>query len=107
MLLNEVTYDKLTTPVFVKPIRKNSRILRQEGAFLIWGLDDVHYGDGKPNASFDEKFRYKESMKKIVYCIPSKYKKSIIDSLNRVGINKAFVYPEIDDVAVYIKESIK
>lgn len=27
-------------------------------------------------------------------------------SLNRVGINKAFVYPEIDDVAEYIKESI-
>lgn len=107
LLSNEVTYDKLTTPVFVKPIRKNSRILRQEGAFLIWGLDDVHYGDGNPKASFDEKFRYKEDVKKIVYYIPSKYKKSIIDSLNRVGINKAFVYPEIDDVAVYIKESIK
>ncbi|OUP44834.1 FRG domain-containing protein [Pseudoflavonifractor sp. An187] len=107
LLSDDVTYRKLTTPVFVKPVRKNSRILRQEGAFLIWGLDDVHYGDGKQRASFDEEFRYKEDMKKIVYYVPSKYKKSIIDSLNRVGINKAFVYPEIDDVAVYIKESIK
>lgn len=107
MLSDDITYSKLTTPVFVKPARKNSRISRQEGAFLIWGLDDVHYGNGVESTSFDNGYRYTENSKKITYYIPSTCKKDIIDSLNRVGINKAFVYPEIDDVAAYIKETIK
>lgn len=106
LLSSNITYDKITTPVFVKPARKNSRILRQEGAFIIWGLDDVHYSTGTLTTSFDDRFRYKESSKKIIYYIPQKHKKKIINSLNLVGINKAFVYPEIDDVAAYIKATI-
>ena len=106
MLSKEISYAELTTPVLVKPARKNSRILRQEGAFIIWGLDNIHYSDSKQELATDDKFRYRENSKKFVYYIPSACKKSIIDSLNRVGINKAFVYPEIDDVAEYIKESI-
>ena len=34
-------------------------------------------------------------------------KEKIIKTLNRIGINKAFVYPEIDDVADYIKSTIE
>lgn len=106
LLSKEISYAELTTPVLVKPARKNSRILRQEGAFIIWGLDNIHYSDSKQELATDDKFRYRENSKKFVYYIPSAYKKSIMHSLNRVGINKAFVYPEIDDVAEYIKESI-
>lgn len=103
----DITCAELSTPQFVKPARKNSRILRQEGAFLIWGLDGIYYGNGIQKSSNDDEFRYRENFKKIVYYIPSKNKKIILDSLNRVGINKAFVYPEIDDVATYIKDSIQ
>lgn len=106
LLTDDISYEQLVTPVFVKPARKNSRILRQEGAFIIWGLDDMHYGSGTQKTAMDDEFRYREDLKKIVYYIPARHKKSIMDSLNRVGINKAFIYPEIDDVAAYIKESI-
>lgn len=106
-LLKDITYEILATPQFVKPVRKNSRILRQEGAFLIWGLDNTYYGEGNQQDSKDDIFRYKEQEKKMVYYIPSNKKKEIIACLNKVGINKAFVYPEIDDVAAYIKDSIQ
>lgn len=103
----DITYAGLTTPIFVKPTRKNSRILRQEGAFIIWGLDDIYYSSGSEITSKDDTFRYRENTKKIVYYILSKDKSGILSSLNRVGINKAFVYPEIDDVASYIKDTIE
>lgn len=107
VLSKNITFDNLVTPIFVKPARKNSRILRQEGAFIIWGLNDIYYGDGNQRRSADDQFRYRKASKKTVYYIPSNRKATILKSLNRVGINKAFVYPEIDDVASYIKDWIR
>ena len=34
-------------------------------------------------------------------------KEIILKSLNRLGINTAYIYPEIDDVAAYIKNSMQ
>lgn len=107
MLSNDIKYSQLTNPVFVKPARRNSRILRQEGAFIIWGLDDIYYGDGMYEQGKDNGYRYRQENSKVVFYIPSKKKQGILDSLNRVGINKAFVYPEIDDVATFIKDTVK
>lgn len=101
----------LRWPVFVKPTRNNRRIAHQEGAFLLWGLDPIVYSHSKDiNADFmgdQEKYRFSEDDKRKIYYIPSSKKEIILKSLNRLGINTAYIYPEIDDVAAYIKNSMQ
>lgn len=75
----------------VQPEKLNQRILKQDGAFIISGL------------SKDEKeaTRKLESMvfKKIIV----KNKESILDELDKIGINEATLFPEVDKVANYLK----
>ena len=51
-------------------------------------------------------YRYICNGKKHVFYIPADKKGRILEILNRIGINKAYVYPEIDDVAEYIKSRV-
>lgn len=99
----------LRSPIFVKPTRNNKRIAHQEGAFLLWGLDTVHYSNQNiENFIGDqEKYRFELNERKQIFFIEQSNKEKIIKTLNRIGINKAFVYPEIDDVADYIKSTIE
>lgn len=94
--------------MFVKPIRKNQRIAHQEGAFIIWGLDESFYNNQE--ATYGQQstkdYRYTCNGKKLVFYIPTDKKGRILEILNRIGINKAYVYPEIDDVAEYIKSRV-
>ena len=68
----------------------------------MWGLDPIVYSHSKDiNADFmgdQEKYRFSEDDKRKIYYIPSS-KKEII--------NTAYIYPEIDDVAAYIKNSMQ
>ena len=96
-------------PIFVKPSRNNIRIAHQEGAFLLWGLDTVHY-DNTVDTEYvgdQEKYRLRNNGKKVIFYIQQKNKEKIKKTLNRIGINKAFVYPEIDDVADYLKNTVE
>ena len=105
----KLTVSDIRVPIFVKPSRNNKRIAHQEGAFLLWGLDTVHY-DEKFKGEFvgdQEKYRLQQNDKKVVFYIQSKNKGKILKTLNRIGINKAFIYPEIDDVADYLKSTIE
>lgn len=101
----------LRWPVFVKPTRSNKRIAHQEGAFLLWGINTVVYSDSE-NISSDfigdqEKYRYTIGGRKRIFYVSSSNKEKIEKSLKRLGINKAYIYPEIDDVAEFIKDSMK
>ena len=105
----DITWQDIRTPIFVKPPRSNRRIAHQDGAFLLWGIDTAHYDD-KVDDSYvgdQEKYRFFQNEKKSIYYIPQKHKKGILNALNRLGINKAYVYPEIDDVADYLKNTIE
>lgn len=77
----------------------------------MWGLDPIVYSHSKDiNADFmgdQEKYRFSEDDKRKIYYIPSSKKEIILKSLNRLGINTAYIYPEIDDVAAYIKNSMQ
>lgn len=105
----EISFDNVANPVFVKPIRRNQRIAHQEGAFIIWGLDNSFYSDNQ-NGIYDQQkttdYRYISNGRKLVFYIPMDKKGKILEILNRIGINRAYVYPEIDDVAEYIKSGI-
>lgn len=95
--LDVIDKNDLAEAVFVLPEKKNQRIIKQAGAFIICGL-------------FDEcdnpiqKYRCRSEGKIQVYIIPAKAKKNIMEQLDMFSINKATLFPEIEEVAKYIKE---
>lgn len=76
----------------VKPKLDNPRIIRQEGAFFIFGISD----DKTQCAKFD--FIYES------YIISKSEKQKILNQLEALGINESTLFPEIDHVARHLKE---
>ena len=93
--------DKISATVvgdcfFVLAAKKNSRIANQDGAFIICGLLD-------DTGSSINKYRYSESGKIQIFVIDQKCKKDILSKLNKLSINKARLFPDVEDVSLYIK----
>lgn len=84
----------LLKPIFVQVPKDNPRILKQDGAFIIFGLDIDEY-DSKKKID-------KYITDKII--IPARCKKSLLKSLENVGISQATLFPEVDQVADYLKK---
>jgi len=99
----KVQQDDLRKCIVVIPSKNNRRLEKQEGAFIICGLLDEHYGNKKKNTIDEMRVRSKEG-KKLVCIINGKGK--MLKQLNSLGINKSKIFPEIDDVADYIKNNI-
>ncbi|WP_413363743.1 FRG domain-containing protein [Lysinibacillus sp. 3P01SB] len=77
------------------PRKNNTRIIRQSGAFIIFGLTNHE------EYKFEKDFEYK----KII--INGDSKEVIIKQLASFGITKASIYPELYKVAEFIKERLK
>lgn len=88
-----VPFDMLK-PHFVQPNKGNPRILKQDGAFIVSGLD----ADDRES---DMKIR-KYLVDEIV--VPYKDKQRILRDLEFVGINQATLFPEVDKVADYLRK---
>lgn len=87
----------ITGHVFVTPIRNNQRIMKQDGSFIICGLT----GEGGDSDNLDS-LRCKDSEgKQLVLVINDK--ETILKELDTLSINRATLFPEIDDVAEYLK----
>lgn len=84
----------LLRPVFVQANQNNRRILKQDGAFIMSGLD------------FDEKDSHKKVYKHVVkkIIIPKLSKKQILKDLELIGIHKASLFPELETVSEYLKQ---
>lgn len=80
---------------FVQSEKRNKRIIKQDGAFIICGLFE------KSKNPITE-YRYTEDKKKQIFIIPAKMKKSILEMLDKFSINKASLFPEISDVTSFI-----
>ncbi|EHR6472058.1 FRG domain-containing protein [Vibrio parahaemolyticus] len=94
----------------VKPKLDNPRVIRQSGAFLIFGM-----GDSKVTPSQEIYDLYKDvdvsssyfaqtEDRGYVLKINAEEKTKIIQSLDGLGISKATLFPEIDEVAQHLKE---
>ena len=83
----------LIVPQFVQPLKDNPRILKQDGAFIISGLD-------KDQTDSDRKIR-KFVCEEIT--ISGNCKKAIMKQLEIVGIHQASLFPEVEMVADYLK----
>lgn len=100
---SEIRPEDIIDAVVCIPARKNRRIDNQEGAFIVCGLLEEIYGDKKHNTLSN--MRLKLENNKTAICIIDK-KTELLNELESLGINKAKIYPEIDDVADYIKTHV-
>lgn len=87
-----VPFDMLK-PRFVQPNKGNPRILKQDGAFILSGLDK---DDSESNVKIG-----KYLVERIE--VRPEDKQRILDHLEFVGINQATLFPEVDKVADYLR----
>lgn len=102
-LLHEIKYEKphfqniidskdIERVFCVKPMFDNPRIIRQSGAFFLYGIN----GNKSKPALLD--FDYK------IYIINKTQKKKIRKQLEALGIDKSTLFPEVEHVAEHIKD---
>lgn len=90
-----VNPEDLVNSLIIQPNKSNARILRQDGAFIISGLSKNITEEKKKLKSkvyAEIKIDKKDNMKKI------------LEDLDKLGINEATLFPEIDNVAHYLQE---
>lgn len=101
----EIHMEDVTRNLFVSPVKSNQRIVKQEGAFIICGLDTE---DTDQNSLRELRIREYEGESdpekkgRIVVCAVEN-KGDILEQLDQFGINQAALFPEIDQVTGYIK----
>lgn len=93
--INRVKKATLTSVVCVKPKLNNARIIRQDGAFLVFGMKS---NKSQP-AVIPSKYQLKNGIR---FFVDKNSKESILAQLEKIGINEASIYPEIDKVSTYV-----
>jgi len=106
LLLHDIGNDKshflpkiiptdLKRVVCVKPMLDNPRIIRQEGAFLLFGCD----GDkAKPANLEDNSIAARLTINR-------DEKRNLLNQLHTLGISRATLFPEIEHVANQLKQA--
>lgn len=106
-LLHEIRHEKphfqplirkkhLESIFCVKPLLNNRRIINQDGAFLLFGINESKSSIAKYDKSDFEPIT-----------ITVKNKDSIQKSLIALGLSYDKIYPELDTTAKYLKEKYK
>lgn len=93
--LPKIRREDLGRVVCVKPLLDNPRIIRQEGAFLLFGCDKVK----------SEPAKIEDTVIVSRLTINRDEKQNLRDQLRTLGITRATMYPEIEHVAMHIKQS--
>ncbi|AVL75960.1 MULTISPECIES: FRG domain-containing protein [Providencia] len=91
--------EHLNSVICVKPKLDNRRIIKQSGAFFLFGMgnqktDLTRIPDG-----------YRTDIKHIA--IPKGSKENLLKELATLSISEATLFPEIDNVASFLKKNIK
>lgn len=109
-----INIDDVERVLAIKPKLDNPRIVRQHGAFLIFGVKKCPYFFWNQTIPIKEMaeipFQWIKrggSLSGNRIIIEKSKKESILTELDRVGINKSTLFPEIDKVADYIKDKIQ
>lgn len=79
----------------------NPRIIKQNGAFLVFGVEKEKSKPSKVNSDWI----LKPLKEKVI--IPSGSKANILNELEILGINHSTLFPELDDQANYIKSKYR
>jgi hypothetical protein len=92
-----VEREHLESVICVKPKMENPRIIRQDGAFFLFGV----HGTKQTAASVPDTYIASSGAKRII--IIGTEKRRIRTQLEALGISAGSVYPEIDRVAEFLK----
>ena len=95
--LDKIAESDLTRVVCVQPKQDNKRIIKQSGAFLLFGMGE-EFKKNTP-AKVPSNFILKE----FNITIPNKTKEQFLASLEYLAISEATLFPEIDNVAKFLK----
>lgn len=87
--------NDLSKVLCVLPKLDNPRIMRQQGAFFLYGIAN---GDKNKIATLD--------VATVRMKIPSSKKDEVLNQLDQLGVNEKFCFPEIDKVAHYLKQNL-
>lgn len=106
---NNLELGKLTTTthILIEAPKNNERIKRQQGAFLLVGL----CGQAGSNPYQKERFDLKplltrdmgDDVKRTI-CIPKEHKQQLLQELEILGISHAFLFPELEHQASYLRK---
>ncbi len=95
--LDKINEDDLTRVVCVQPKQDNKRIIKQSGAFLLFAMGT----ELKKNTPAKIPSEY--ILKEFNIAISNKKKEQFLTSLERISISEATLFPEIDNVAKFLK----
>lgn len=87
--------------VAVKVKQSNNRIIKQSGAFLIFGVNEVKSNPALVPEEWIVMFDSKKN--KLDFMIQHENKKDILKELDILGINESTLFPELDNQARYLK----
>ncbi len=93
--LPKVLREDLLRVVCVKPLLDNPRIIRQEGAFLLYGCNITKL---KPATLDDQVISGR-------FTINRDEKRNLLGQLRTLGISRATMFPEIEQVAMHVKQA--
>lgn len=85
--------------VAVKVKQSNNRIIKQSGAFLIFGISGTK---SKP-ATIPTEWILNLDLKGVDFKIDNDSKETILKELEALGINEATLFPELENQAKYLK----
>lgn len=93
-----INLSDLETVQCVKPMLDNQRIIRQDGAFFIFGMGKSKKTCAQISINLIKKI---DGYRLVI--APGK-KEKILKQLEKLSISRAKIYPEIDQVAFHIKD---
>ena len=95
-IINLESFEKV---VALKVKHSNNRIIKQSGAFLIFGINI----EKKNPSKVPTDWIVNSSKEKIDFTISKDVEKLILKELDTLGINEATLFPELDNQACYLK----
>ncbi len=98
-IINKRDLEKV---ICVKPKLNNKRIIRQQGCFLLFGINEAKTSQAKLNEDWIKKDQNNEK-----FIIPASSKKHILNELKIFGISQNSLFPELESQAKEILEKYK
>jgi hypothetical protein len=102
----ELSHLPQVTHIPIKAPLNNERIRRQHGAFLVVGVHGNEDGNAYQKTNFDLKSRlvkdFGDGISRLII-IPKEEKNHLLKELETFGVNHAFLFPELEHQAIYIK----
>lgn len=101
---NEIELDHLESVVCVQPKLDNQRIIKQSGAFLLFGINETKLKPAMIKVSY---YKKDEDGHRVRLLIAQNGKNTILNELAELSISEATLFPEIDKVSSYLKSQLE